>query len=83
MIKHTTTVITWLCMTMYSPGEGHDFKLNLNAHKEKLMREALFLADSTDVTKTITLVIHARVLGESAAYNICHLCFNTILSCKY
>lgn len=38
--------------------------INFNAHKEKLLREHLVLADANDVSKTVTLTLHARVLGK-------------------
>ena len=38
--------------------------IELTAHKEKLMREKIVLQDEADPSKTITLHLHARVLGE-------------------
>ena len=47
-------------------GEGHDLVLDLCAHKEKLMKEELHITDSQDPSKSITLILHARVLGKEA-----------------
>jgi Domain of unknown function (DUF4517) len=45
-------------------GEGHDVLLSFTAHKEKLLREHLVLADANNASKTVTLTLHARVLGK-------------------
>ncbi len=48
----------------YIAGYGHDFTIELTAHKEKLMKEGLTFTDATDVTKELKLILHARVLGS-------------------
>jgi len=42
-------------------GEGHDLVVQYHTHKEKIMKETLVLSDSNN---SITLVLHARVLGK-------------------
>ena len=45
-------------------GEGHDLLLDFKAYKEKLLQEHITLADSNNPSKTVTIVLHARVLGK-------------------
>ena len=54
-----------MTLTLLFAGEGHELVIDLCAHKEKLMKEELHIADSQDPSKRITLVLHARVLGKS------------------
>ena len=57
-------------------GEGHDLTVSLCAHKEKLMKEELTICDSKDNSKSIKLILHARVLGELFFLSTCveYLC---------
>ena len=50
-------------------GLGHEVLLELTAHKEKLLREKIVLFDEHDKEKTVTLNIHARVLGTKHIHN--------------
>ena len=47
----------------YISGLGHEVLLELTAHKEKLLREKIVLFDENNKENTVTLNIHARVLG--------------------
>ncbi len=64
-------------------GLGHEVLIELTAHKEKLMREKLVLQDEADPSKTITLHLHARVLGETC-YLLC-ICesWNLVRCCDF
>ncbi|KAK6174499.1 hypothetical protein SNE40_017764 [Patella caerulea] len=45
-------------------GTGHEILVNFNAHKEKLLTEFITLKSREDKSRSITLVLHARVLGK-------------------
>ena len=48
---------------VFITGAGHEITLDFSAYKEKLMKEELILTDVNDPQRSITLVLHARVLG--------------------
>ncbi|KAK3096277.1 hypothetical protein FSP39_025226 [Pinctada imbricata] len=43
---------------------GHEYKLKVHAHKEKLMQEILQVRSANDENQTMKIIIHARVLGK-------------------
>lgn len=45
-------------------GEGHSLVLHFYAHKEKLLKEFIFIKSSKDIEKAVKLILHARVLGK-------------------
>ena len=45
-------------------GTGHDIKISMTAHKEKLVREQLILKECDNEANALTLIFHARVLGK-------------------
>ncbi|XP_012942714.1 UPF0687 protein C20orf27 homolog [Aplysia californica] len=45
-------------------GRGHDLVLTFSAAKEKIMQESVTLHSQTDASQSVTLVLHARVLGK-------------------
>lgn len=47
----------------YISGNGHSLMLHFYAHKEKLLKEILFLKSCSEPEKTVKLILHARVLG--------------------
>ena len=47
----------------FSSGNGHCITLHFYAHKEKLLKEFLYIG-AKDTEKTVKLVLHARVLGR-------------------
>ena len=49
-------------------GLGHHILLDLNAYKEKLMKIELVLCDKSDKSKTLRLILHARVLGKLSTH---------------
>lgn len=52
-----------------SAGLGHEIILDFSAYKEKLMKEELVLHDANDNSRSIKLVLYARVLGEVQLYS--------------
>ncbi|XP_052098108.1 UPF0687 protein C20orf27 homolog [Mytilus californianus] len=51
-------------ITPTEAGNGHSLMLHFYAHKEKLLKEILFLKSCSDPEKTVKLILHARVLGR-------------------
>lgn len=45
-------------------GSSYEIVLEMLAHKEKLLKEHILLETCDDPTETVTLVLHARVLGR-------------------
>ena len=72
---HTNSV------THDTTGTGHDIKISMIAHKEKLVREQLILKECDNEANSLTLIFHARVLGKMSSdlYMYLYLCLQIVI----
>lgn len=45
-------------------GHGHDFVIEYSACKEKLVKEEITFTDAAEPSRELTLILHARILGN-------------------
>ena len=59
----------FMCEMVFVHVEGHQLVIDLTAYKERLMEEMFTVYSARDKRKTISIVFHARVLGQCIILN--------------